>query len=127
MEKNINFAASQLNWEIEEQQLKKFMSNMSDLHLHIVSFDVPYPANYGGVIDVFYKAKALAAKGVKVHLHCFQYGRKPSMVLENLFFEVNYYRRDISKNTFSKAFLTSLVQGLQGSWLPSLKKTTTLS
>ena len=57
---------------------------MSDLHLHIISFDIPYPANYGGVIDVYYKAKALSEKGVKVHLHCFQYGRKPSMVLENL-------------------------------------------
>ena len=76
---------------------------MSDLHLHIISFDVPYPANYGGVIDVFYKAKALAAKGVKVHLHCFQYGRKPSMVLEDLFFEVNYYRRDISKKHLFKS------------------------
>lgn len=79
------------------------MSNMSDLHLHIVSFDVPYPANYGGVIDVFYKAKALAEKGVKVHMHCFQYGRKPSMVLENLFHEVKYYRRDISKKHLFKS------------------------
>ena len=39
---------------------------MSDLHIHIVSFDIPYPANYGGVIDVFFKAKFLAEKGVKV-------------------------------------------------------------
>ena len=23
--------------------------------INIISFDVPYPANYGGVIDVFYK------------------------------------------------------------------------
>jgi len=79
------------------------MTNMSDLHLHIISFDVPYPANYGGVIDVFYKAKALASKGVKVHLHCFQYGRKPSMVLEDLFYEVKYYRRDISKKHLFKS------------------------
>lgn len=70
---------------------------MSDLHLHIVSFDVPFPANYGGVIDVFYKAKELAEKGVKVHLHCFQYGRRPSVVLKKLFHEVKYYKRDISK------------------------------
>lgn len=75
---------------------------MSDLHLHIISFDVPYPANYGGVIDVFYKAKELAEKGVKVHLHCFQYGRRPSVILNNLFHEVNYYRRDISKKHLIK-------------------------
>ena len=76
---------------------------MSDLHLHIVSFDIPYPANYGGVIDVYYKAKALAEKGVKVHLHCFQYGRKPSTELIDLFYEVKYYKRDISKKHLFKS------------------------
>ncbi len=76
---------------------------MSDIHLHIVSFDVPYPANYGGVIDVFYKAKALAEHGVKVHLHCFEYGRKKSPELENLFYEVHYYKRDISKKHLFKS------------------------
>ncbi len=33
---------------------------MPDKYLHIISFDIPYPPNYGGVIDVFYKLKALA-------------------------------------------------------------------
>ena len=48
---------------------------MSEQHLHIVSFDVPWPANYGGVIDVFHRARTLTEMGVKVHLHCFEYGR----------------------------------------------------
>ena len=26
-----------------------------DKHLHVISFDIPWPVNYGGVIDVFYK------------------------------------------------------------------------
>jgi len=73
------------------------MQNMSDIHLHIVSFNIPYPANYGGVIDVFYKAKALAGQGVKIHLHCFEYGRKKAPELEKLFFKVHYYRRNVSK------------------------------
>ncbi len=76
---------------------------MSDLHLHIISFDVPYPANYGGVIDVYYKAKELAGKGVKVHLHSFQYGRRPSVVLDKLFYEVIYYKRNISKKNLIKS------------------------
>lgn len=76
---------------------------MSDLHLHIVSFDIPYPANYGGVIDVFYKAKFLAEKGVHVHLHCFEYGRKQHKVLEKLFFKVHFYERDISKKQVFKS------------------------
>ncbi len=73
-----------------------FMRNMSDNHIHIVSFDVPYPANYGGVIDVFFKLKALAERGFKVHLHTFEYGREHSPVLEKLCFSVNYYKRDTS-------------------------------
>lgn len=72
------------------------MRNMSDNHIHIVSFDVPYPANYGGVIDVFFKLKALAERGFKVHLHTFEYGREHSPVLEKLCFSVNYYKRDTS-------------------------------
>ena len=68
---------------------------MTELHLHIISFDVPYPANYGGVIDVFYRVKALSEAGVKVHLHCFDYGRGPQVIL-NRCFEVRYYQRDTS-------------------------------
>jgi hypothetical protein len=66
-------------------------------HLHIVSFDVPYPANYGGVIDVYYKLKALHAEGVKVHLHCFEYGRAEALTLESLCEKVFYYKRNMSK------------------------------
>ena len=56
--------------------------NDTDYHLHVVAFDVPYPANYGGVIDVFYRIKALVEAGIKVHLHCFQYGRPAAAVLD---------------------------------------------
>ncbi len=69
--------------------------NNSDYHLHIISFDVPYPANYGGVIDVFYRVKALSEAGIKVHLHCFEYGRGAQEIL-NRCHEVKYYKRDTS-------------------------------
>ncbi|RTY92345.1 hypothetical protein [Flavobacterium sp. GT3R68] len=39
--------------------------------LHIISFDNPFPPVYGGVIDVFYKVKALHELGVEIYLHCF--------------------------------------------------------
>ena len=68
---------------------------MSENHLHIIAFDVPYPANYGGVIDVFYRVKALSEAGVKVHLHCFEYGRGEQEIL-NRCHEVKYYKRDTS-------------------------------
>jgi len=62
-------------------------------HLHIVSFDIPYPPNYGGVIDVYYKLKALAGAGIKIHLHCFEYHRERAPHLNELCHSVNYYRR----------------------------------
>jgi hypothetical protein len=66
-------------------------------HLHIISFDIPYPANYGGAIDVFHKIRCLHQKGVKVILHCFEYGtRKRSDELEKLCEKVYYYKRHMS-------------------------------
>lgn len=70
---------------------------MKHKHLHIISFDVPYPANYGGVIDVFYKLKALHAEGIKIHLHCFEYGRAEALSLENICEKVYYYKRKMDK------------------------------
>ncbi len=70
------------------------MNNTSDKHLHIVSFDVPYPANYGGVIDVFFRIKALSQRGVKIHLHSFEYGREHSAYLESFCHSVTYYKRE---------------------------------
>jgi hypothetical protein len=66
---------------------------MSEKHLHIISFDVPWPADYGGVIDVYYQIKALASEGVKVHLHCYTYGRAQADELAQLCESVNYYPR----------------------------------
>lgn len=79
------------------------MKNTSDNHIHIVSFDIPCPVNYGGVIDVFFKLKALTERGLKVHFHCFEYGREHSERLESLCETTHYYKRDMSfANFFSK-------------------------
>jgi len=72
--------------------------NSAEHHLHVISFDVPYPPNYGGVIDVYYKIKALHGKGVKIHLHCFQYGREKSAALSRFCASVNYYPRNVAKS-----------------------------
>lgn len=79
------------------------MKNTSDNHIHIVSFDIPCPVNYGGVIDVFFKLKALTERGIKVHFHCFEYGREHSERLESICETTHYYKRDMSfANFFSK-------------------------
>ncbi|MGC9151441.1 MAG: glycosyltransferase family 1 protein [Microbacter sp.] len=61
--------------------------------LHIVAFDIPYPPNYGGVIDVFYKIKWLSESGIKITLHCFEYHRRQAPELETYCERVYYYKR----------------------------------
>lgn len=71
--------------------------------VNIVSFDVPFPADYGGVIDVFYKLKKLNDQKVDVIFHTFQYGRFSSIELEKYCLEVHYYNRSKSPtNLLSK-------------------------
>ena len=67
---------------------------MSERHLHIVSFDVPYPPDYGGVIDVYNRLRMLSQRGIKIHLHCYDYGRGQQKCLEELCVEVKYYSRN---------------------------------
>ncbi len=68
--------------------------------IQIVCFNVPYPANYGGAIDVFYQIKALHSLGCKLILHCFCYRDfDPQSAIEELAEKVYYYPRDVS---FSK-------------------------
>jgi hypothetical protein len=62
-------------------------------HIHLVCFNHPYPPNYGGVIDVFYKIKALHQAGIIVTLHVFEYNRSSRGVLETLCDKVYYYPR----------------------------------
>ncbi len=52
--------------------------------IHIVAFDNPFPPDYGGAMDVFYKIKALQETGVRIHLHFFEYGRKKTDALHKL-------------------------------------------
>ncbi|MCI4668263.1 MAG: glycosyltransferase [Bacteroidia bacterium] len=63
------------------------------MHIHLVAFDIPYPANYGGVIDVFYKIKALSELGIKIHLHAFEYHRPQAPILYEYCEQVWYYPR----------------------------------
>ncbi len=66
---------------------------MDALKINIVSFNIPYPPNYGGIIDVFYKIKSLHATGIKIILHCFDYGRGIQPELDKLCEKVYYYKR----------------------------------
>ena len=65
------------------------------MKIHVVSFQVPYPADYGGAIDVFYKLKAMREEGFDITLHTFIYGdRSEQPVLEEICSKVFYYPRE---------------------------------
>ena len=69
--------------------------------IHLVSFNIPFPANYGGVIDVFYKIRALHSLGVQVHLHCFNYSdRESTTELEKYCSSVTLYPRLLKRSYF---------------------------
>ena len=75
---------------------------MKDKHLHIVALNIPFPADYGGVIDIYHKIKVLSEQGLKIHLHCFQYGRGKAEILNKLCDSVDYYPRKMKwLNLFS--------------------------
>ena len=63
--------------------------------LHVVSFDVPYPPNYGGVIDVYYKILELNKLGVEIYLHTYiSKGAEKQQKLNELCKEVFYYNKE---------------------------------
>lgn len=69
--------------------------------LHIIAFDIPYPADYGGVIDIYHKTKALSELGIDVTLHMFHYGRKHEKArLKKVAKHLYYYKRKTYKNPF---------------------------
>lgn len=70
---------------------------MTNDSLHIVCFDNPYPPNYGGIVEVFFKIKALHQYGVKIYLHCFVFSMpRNDEEIKKYVKEIYYY--PINKN-----------------------------
>jgi len=101
---------------------------MEERQLHIILFDVPWPADYGGVVDLFYKIKTLHEAGVKIHLHCFVYNRPQQEILNNYCETIHYYKREnnISRFSFRLPFIVNsrkneaLIKNLQKDNYPIL-------
>lgn len=71
--------------------------------LNVVSFDVPFPPKYGGIIDVFYKLKELHNLGIEIYLHTFNSGMESQIELHKYCKKVYYYKRNLDiKNVFSQ-------------------------
>lgn len=71
-------------------------------HLHIVCLDTPWPADYGGAIDMLYRIKALYEEGIKIHLHYFSYNARGNPNELNQFCEsIHIYKRKKVHRGFS--------------------------
>ena len=72
---------------------------MQKKELHIVSFENPFPPDFGGVIDVYYKVKALHSLGFTIYLHCYFDDRSEvSAALKAITEKVFLYKKN--KNPF---------------------------
>ncbi len=74
---------------------------MEERKLHIVCHDVPYPPDYGGVFDLYYKIITLHQEGIRIHLHCFTSGREEQPILKTFCEQVYYYPRRTGHKGFS--------------------------
>ena len=71
------------------------------LSINIICLDVPFPANYGGAINMFHKIRWLKKLGVDVYLHSFMYGsRRETSELNKYCKEVYYYKRNTNISAF---------------------------
>lgn len=63
-------------------------------HLHIVCLDVPWPADYGGAIDMMNRIISLKKAGINIHLHYFSYNDRGTPNELNQFCEsIHVYER----------------------------------
>jgi hypothetical protein len=71
-------------------------------HLHIVCLDVPWPADYGGAIDMMNRIMLLKKAGIRIHLHYFSYNERGMPNELNQFCEsIRVYERKKGHRGFS--------------------------
>lgn len=71
-------------------------------HLHIVCLDVPWPADYGGAIDMMNRIMMLKKMGILIHLHYFSYNERGTPNELNQFCEsIHVYERKTWRKGFS--------------------------
>ena len=94
-------------------------------HLHIVCLDVPFPPDYGGAVDMFYKIKALYEAGIKIHLHYFSYNHRGNPNELNGYCEtINIYERKTGHKSFSFELPYIVASRINNTLIENLNKDT---
>ena len=90
--------------------------------LHVVSLQVPFPPDYGGVIDIYYKLKALKNMGYETWLHTFQYDRSRAEQLNEVAARVSYYprHRSVIRQLSHIPYIVSIVQNFSTICFPTM-------
>ena len=71
-------------------------------HLHIVCLDVPWPADYGGAIDMMNRIMMFKKMDIAIHLHYFSYNERGTPNELNQFCEsIHVYERKTGHKGFS--------------------------
>lgn len=91
--------------------------------LHIVSFDNPFPPNYGGAIEVFYKIKALHEIGYTIYLHCFVDSiPTENSELQSIVSELYFYKKSSNPIYFFSKVPFSVISRSDKKLLENLKR-----
>ena len=71
-------------------------------HLHIVCLDTPWPADYGGAIDMMNRIMTMKKANVAIHLHYFSYNERGTPNELNQFCEqIHVYERKTGRSGVS--------------------------
>lgn len=91
--------------------------------MHIISFDNPYPPNYGGTVEVYHKIVALHKAGFTIYLHCFA-DKIPQAhpELDAITEEVHFYKISHNPVHLFSALPFSVVSRSDGKLLDNLLK-----
>lgn len=92
-------------------------------HLHIVCLDTPWPADYGGAIDMMNRISMLHKMGVRIHLHYFSYNERGTPNELNQFCEnITVYERKKGHKGFSAKIPYIVASRINEELVANLKK-----
>ncbi len=92
-------------------------------HLHIVCLDVPWPADYGGAIDMMNRIMALKKRGILIHLHYYSYNDRGTPNELNQFCEsIAVYQRKKGYKGFSLSLPYIVASRINDSLIENLNK-----
>lgn len=92
-------------------------------HLHIVCLDVPWPADYGGAIDMMNRIMMFKRSGIHIHLHYFSYNERGMPNELNQFCEtINVYERKKGANSISSKLPYIVSSRINDELISNLKK-----